>query len=134
ALPPLAGIGICLGSPGCGVRPFVMTSIRKLGSIELGTPGSLSIGLSTAPIPPSRLAPWHVAQFWTYSVAPLTGSPGSATAVPDGDGEGELSASVVIAVRATSAGTASATSAETLNRFGRRMARQIITTSILGPR
>src|ERR1700682_1379049 len=133
--PPLGGLAICFGSPGCGVRPLVMMVIRKVGSSTLETPGSLSIGFKTAPMPPSRLAPWQVAQFWPYRVAPLAGSPGSAAAaVPDGDGDGELSASVVIAVKATRTGTASATSAESLKPFGRRIARQIITTSILGPR
>src|SRR5258708_2926833 len=110
-----------------------MTSIRKLGSSGLGTPVSLSSGLSTAPIPPSRLVPWHVAQFWAERVAPLAGAPGSA-APPEGEGEGELSASVVIAVSGIKAGIANATSAESLRRWGRRMARQIITASILGPR
>src|SRR5260370_35396519 len=89
ALPPLAGIAIDFGSPGCGVRPLVMTSIRKLGSSGLGTPVSLSSGLSTAPIPPSRLVPWHVAQFWAERVAPLAGAPGRAP-LPRGGGEGEL--------------------------------------------
>jgi hypothetical protein len=64
----------------------------------------------------------------------LAGSPGSAAA-PDaeGEGEGELSAMVVIAVKATRAGTASATSAESFRPLGRRMPGQIITSSILGP-
>src|SRR5260370_51182 len=71
-LPPLAGIGIDFGSPAWGWRPLVMIWIRKVGSSEFVTPGSLSIGLSTAPMPPSRLAPWHVAQFAPSSVAEPT--------------------------------------------------------------
>src|SRR4029077_7747948 len=98
------------------------------------TPGSFAIGFRAGPMPPPRLAPWHVAQFWPKSVAPLPASPGKAAGLPEGPGEGELSARVVIAVRAISAGTASATSAESLRPFGRRITRRIIPASILGPR
>src|ERR1700687_554154 len=104
-LPPLGGIAICFGSPAWGWRPFVMMSMRNAGSRALATPGSLSIGFSVAPIPPSRLAPWHVAQFWPYRLAPRAGAPGSAAA-PEGLGVGELSARVEIAVKAISAGIA----------------------------
>src|SRR5882762_1284962 len=113
-----------------------MMLIRKLGSSGSVTSGSLTIGFRAGPMPPPRLAPWHVAQFWPKSEAPLLGSPGNADAagLPEGDGVGELSARVVIAVSATSAGTASAIRAESLRPFGRRIARRIIPASILGPR
>src|SRR5438874_5692207 len=89
-----------------------MMPIRKPGSSGVETPGSFSIGLSAGPMPPSRLAPWHVAQFWAYSVAPLLGSPGRAGAPlaadePLGAGEGEVSASVDMAVSTKKAGIAS---------------------------
>src|SRR5260370_37521893 len=89
ALPPLAGIAIDFGSPGCGVRPLGMTSIRKLGSSGLGTPVSLSSGLSTAAIPPSRLVPWHAAEFWAERVAALAEWHGSA-ALAEREGEEDL--------------------------------------------
>src|SRR5713101_1825130 len=115
-LPPFAGIGIDFGSPAWGWRPLVMIWIRNAGASVFVTPGGWTIGLSTAPMPPSRLAPWQVALFAPYSVAPWVGSPGRATV-----GDGEASASVVIAVSASMAGIASATRAETLKPLTRRM-------------
>src|SRR2546423_11160899 len=101
-------MGVCLGSPACGCRPVVMIWIRKLASSVLGTPGNFSIGLRTAPIPPSRAEPWHVAQFWAYSVAPFCGSPGSVVAPlavePPAEGDGDVSARVERAVRTQKAG------------------------------
>src|SRR5256885_200799 len=113
SLPPFFGIGTCLGSPGWGWRPLVMMSIKNAAPSGSETPGSFSMGLSAGPMPPSRAAPWQVAQFCAYRVAPLLGSPGSAVepvaADPLDDGEGELSAIVVIAVRTTKTGSPSAT-------------------------
>ena len=69
-------------------------------------------------MPPSRLAPWHVAQFWAYSVAPFCGSPGSVVAplavLP---GEGEVSASVESAVRMKKAGIPTARRRPLLTRI-----------------
>src|SRR5260370_5621582 len=92
---------------------MVMTAVRKLGSSGLPTPGSLSIGFRTAPMPPSRLTPWQLVQFCKYSVAPREGSPGSAV-LP-----GEAAASVLIAVSARMAGTAMATTAGQLKPLTR---------------
>src|SRR2546423_11614316 len=97
AVPPLAGIFVCRGSPACGSRPLVMMEIRNVGSRLSGTPGSFSIGLSAAPTPPSRLAPWQAVQpAEVYNAAPLLGSPGSAAPEPEAeaDGDGDASASV----------------------------------------
>src|SRR5438034_6554318 len=112
SLPPFLGIGTCLGSPGCGVRPLVMMSIRNAGSSGLETPGSFSIGFRAAPIPPSSAAPWQVAQFCAYSCSPLVGSPGRAVepvaADPLPDGDGDVSAIVAVAVRSRKVGIPSA--------------------------
>ena len=116
----MAGIGVCLGSPACGCRPLVMISIRKLGSRVFGTPGNFSMGLSTAPIPPSKLEPWQVAQFCAYRVAPLSGSPGSAVAplaVEPAEGDGEVSARVEMPVRMKKAGIPSARRRPLLTRI-----------------
>src|SRR6266566_2785685 len=99
-----------------------MMPIRKPGSSGLETPGSFSIGLSAGPIPPSRLAPWHVAQFWANSAAPLLGSPGRAGAPlaadePLGAGEGELSARVERAVSTRKAGIGSSSTSPLVTRI-----------------
>src|SRR6266576_411966 len=89
-----------ISAPVGGLRPFVMVSIRNAGlSFSASeTPGSVTIGLSAGPIPPSRLEPWQVVQFCPYTLWPLLGSPGSAVvpvaADPPALGEGELSARV----------------------------------------
>src|ERR1700674_5413632 len=118
-------MSVDFGSPGLWMRPLVMMSIRKAGSRLIGPPIDLSIGLRAGPIPPSRLPPWQDVQLAAYRVAPLLGSPGKATVA---DGDGELSARVVIAVSASSPGTATASSTDSFKPLLRPMARQILTS------
>src|SRR5207302_1628239 len=95
-----------------------MISIRKLGSNGLDTPGSFSIGFSDGPIPPSRLAPWQVAQFWEKSAWPLVGSPGSVVVPLAVDaGDGDVSARVDSAVRIRKAGIPTTTRSPLVTRI-----------------
>src|SRR5487761_135968 len=111
--PPLTGILADPGSPGWWTRPLVIVLMMNAGSRGFATPGSLKIGFKAGPMPPVRLAPRQAEQLAANTAAPLVGFPGSGTALPEG--EGELAAIVLMAVSATMAGTASATSADSAN-------------------